>query len=46
MGEDKIASFGPLVAGEARFHERLIARFPVACVEVTESPAARCRVLC
>jgi hypothetical protein len=46
MGKDEIASFGLLVAGEAGFHERLIARFAVAYVEVTESPSAPCGVLC
>ena len=38
-GEDKVASFGLLVAGKAGFHERLVGRFAV--VEVSESPAAR-----
>ena len=46
MGKDKIASFGLLVAGEAGFHERLIAGLAVACVEVTKSPSSRCGVLC
>jgi hypothetical protein len=43
MGEDKIASFGLIVAGEAGIHQRLVARFAV--FEVSERPAARLGVL-
>src|ERR1035437_5485775 len=37
MGEDKVASFGRLVAGEAGFVDRLVGR--VTILEVTEPPA-------
>jgi hypothetical protein len=40
MGEDKVAHFDLIVAGEAGFHERLVARFAV--LEVSETPTARC----
>ena len=43
VSEDKIAVLGRLVAGEARFVQRLIARF--AILQVGESPAARRGVL-
>ena len=43
MGEDEIASFGLIVAGEAGIHQRLVARFAV--FEVSERPAARLGVL-
>ena len=42
-GEDKVARFDLIVAGEAGFHERLVARFAV--LEVSETPTARCWVL-
>src|SRR6516164_7865308 len=43
-GEDKVARFDLIVAGEAGFHERLVARrFTV--LEVSETPTARCGVL-
>ena len=42
-GEDKVARFDLIVAGEAGFHERLVARFAV--LEVSETPTARCGVL-
>jgi hypothetical protein len=42
-GEDKVARFDLIVAGEAGFHERLVARF--AILEVSEAPTARCGVL-
>src|SRR6266852_8137307 len=42
-GEDKVARFDLIVAGEAGFHERLVARFTV--LEVSEAPTARCGVL-
>src|SRR5215469_15872545 len=38
-GEDEVARFGLIVAGEAGFHKRLLAGFAV--FEVSESPAAR-----
>ena len=38
-GEDKVASFGGLVAGEAGFVHRLVARFAVR--KISKSPAAR-----
>src|SRR6266849_5640872 len=41
--EDKVASFGLVVAGEAGIHKRLVARFAV--FEVSEPPAARRGVL-
>jgi hypothetical protein len=40
MGEDKVASYDMLVAGEAGFVHRLVGRFAV--FELTEPPAA-CR---
>jgi hypothetical protein len=43
-GEDKVARFDLIVAGEAGFHERIVAR-RFAVLEVTETPAARCGVL-
>ena len=43
MSEDVVATFGRLVAGEASFVQRLVARFAVG--EVGESPAASRRVL-
>src|SRR5208282_1765465 len=43
MSKDKVAPFGLLVAGEAAFHKRRVARFAVR--EVTEPPAAGCGVL-
>jgi hypothetical protein len=42
-GEDKVARFDLIVAGEAGFHERLVGRFAV--LEVSEAPTARCGVL-
>jgi hypothetical protein len=42
-GEDKVARFDLIVAGEAGFHERLVARFTI--LEVSETPTARCGVL-
>ena len=39
MGEDKVASFGRLVAGEARFVQCLVAGFSV--LKVGKAPAAR-----
>ena len=41
--KDKVGRFGLLVAGEAGFHKRRVARFAV--LEVTEPPAAGCGVL-
>ena len=41
--KDKVARFGLLVAGEAAFHKRRVARFAV--LEVSEPPAAGCGVL-
>jgi hypothetical protein len=41
-GEDKVARFNLIVAGEAGLHERLFARFAV--LEVSETPTARCGV--
>jgi hypothetical protein len=40
MGEDKIASFDSLVAGEAGFEHRLLGGFAVL-IELSEPPAAR-----
>jgi hypothetical protein len=40
MGEDKVASFDRLVAGEAGFVHRLVGRFAVF-IELSEAPAAR-----
>ena len=37
-GEDKVARFDLIVAGEAGFHERLVAGFAV--LEVSETPTA------
>jgi hypothetical protein len=42
--KDKVARFGLLVAGEAAFYKRRVARFAVC--EVSEPPAAGCGVLC
>src|SRR5262249_41061430 len=42
-GEDKVARFDLIVAGEAGFHERFVARFAV--LEVSKTPTARCGVL-
>src|SRR5262250_926362 len=42
-GEDKVASFGLIVAGKAGTHKRLVARFAV--FEVSEPPTARHGVL-
>jgi hypothetical protein len=42
-GEDEVARFDLIVAGEAGLHERLVARF--AILEVSETPTARCGVL-
>src|SRR6516225_615462 len=42
-GEDKIARFDLIVAGEAGLHERLVARFAV--LEVSKTPTARRGVL-
>ena len=44
MSKDKVGRFGLLVAGEAAFHKRRVARFAV--LEVSEPPAAGCGVLC
>jgi hypothetical protein len=41
-GEYKVARFDLIVAGEASFHERLVARFVI--LEVSETPTARCGV--
>jgi hypothetical protein len=38
-GEDKVVRFDLIVAGEAGFHERLVARFAV--LEVSETPTPR-----
>jgi hypothetical protein len=43
MGEDKVLSFGRLVAGKAGSEQRLVDRFPV--FELSEPPAAGRRVL-
>jgi hypothetical protein len=43
MGENKVARFGKLVAGEAGFVHRLVGRFAV--LKVSEPPAARRGVL-
>jgi hypothetical protein len=40
-GEDKVARFGLIVAGEAGLHERLVVRW-FAVLEVSETPTARC----
>src|SRR6516225_1205783 len=42
-GEDKVARFGLIVAGEAGFHERSVGRFAV--LEVSETPTASRGVL-
>ena len=42
-GEDKVARFDLIVAGEAGFHERLVAGFAV--LEVSKTPTACCGVL-
>src|SRR5580700_3230975 len=42
--KDKVGRFGLLVAREAAFHKRRVARFAV--LEVSEAPSASCRVLC
>jgi hypothetical protein len=39
-GEDKVARFDLIVAGEAGFHEHLVAR-RFAILEVSETPTAR-----
>ena len=41
MGENKVASFGRLVAGKAGFEHRLVGGFAVL-IELSEPPAA-CR---
>ncbi len=43
-GEDKVASFGRLVAGEAGFVHRLVGRFAIF-IKLSETPAARRGVL-
>jgi hypothetical protein len=42
-GEDEVARFDLIVAGEAGLHERLVARFAIP--EVSETPTARFGVL-
>src|SRR3974390_3244920 len=43
-GENKVARFDLIVAGEAGFYESLVAR-RFAVLEVSETPTARCGVL-
>ena len=45
VGEDQIAAFCLCMAGKACLHERGVAGFAIARVEVPESPAASCGVL-
>jgi hypothetical protein len=45
-GEDKVARFDLIVAGEAGFHERLVARFSVLESERNPNRPLRCTFLC